>query len=132
MMLACGTCRLSSTQALANPSSALLQGAGATDADGDRFDYNKDPISWFYQVQSSLTGVKGSRHPQQRGKLDTSCAHAAPPSTLQNQIKSEEQFQAKKTELRKAAVERLESVFEKKGKVGGRSKRRMLRHASTP
>lgn len=59
-----------------------FSGAGASDADGDRFDYNKDPISWFYQ----------------------------------NQIKSEEQFQAKKTELRKAAVERLESVFEKKGK----------------
>lgn len=54
------------------------------------------------------------------------------PFPLQNQIKSEEQFQAKKTELRKAAVERLESVFEKKGKVGGRSKRHMLRHASTP
>lgn len=80
MKLACGPCRLSSTQARANPSFALLQGVGATDADGDRFDYNKDPISWFYQVQSSLTGVKGSRQPQQRGRLDTSCAHAAPPS----------------------------------------------------
>lgn len=36
---------------------------------------------------------------------------------LQNQIKSEEQFQAKKSELRSAALERLETIFDKKGKV---------------
>ena len=36
---------------------------------------------------------------------------------LQNQIKSEEQFQAKKAELRAAALERLENIFEEKGKV---------------
>jgi hypothetical protein len=35
----------------------------------------------------------------------------------QNQIKSEEQFQAKKSELRAAALERLETTFDKKGKV---------------
>lgn len=38
---------------------------------------------------------------------------------LQNQIKSEEQFQAKKSELRTAAKERLENIFENKGKVSG-------------
>ena len=36
---------------------------------------------------------------------------------MQNQIKSEEQFQAKKAELRAAAHDRLESLFDKKGKV---------------
>jgi hypothetical protein len=70
---------------------------------------------------------------QRHRRLNASCAHAAASlPLLQNQIKSEEQFQAKKTELHKAAVERLESVFEKKGKVGGLGNQRMLRHASTP
>ncbi|GBF97562.1 hypothetical protein Rsub_10163 [Raphidocelis subcapitata] len=50
-------------------------------ADGDRFDYNKDPVSWFFQ----------------------------------NQIRSEEEFQARKTELRAAARARLDALFEKKG-----------------
>jgi hypothetical protein len=66
---------------------AAAQGGAATaaaDGGNDRFDYNKDPISWFYQ----------------------------------NQIKSEEQFQAKRSELREAAKERLENIFEAKGKVG--------------
>eukprot|EP00878_Enallax_costatus_P000625 GHUV01000728.1.p2 GENE.GHUV01000728.1~~GHUV01000728.1.p2 ORF type:complete len:164 (+),score=45.27 GHUV01000728.1:1880-2371(+) len=48
----------------------------------EHFDYNKDPISWFYQ----------------------------------NQIKSEEQFQAKKAELRETARHKLDEIFEKKGK----------------
>lgn len=36
---------------------------------------------------------------------------------LQNQIRSEEQFAAKKAELRQIAKEQLENIFEKKGKV---------------
>ncbi|KAF6265355.1 hypothetical protein COO60DRAFT_1633780 [Scenedesmus sp. NREL 46B-D3] len=50
--------------------------------DDDRFDYNKDPVAWFYQ----------------------------------NQIRSEEEFQAKKTALREQARERLDVIFEQKGK----------------
>lgn len=48
----------------------------------ERFNYEKDPISWFYQ----------------------------------NQIKSEEQFQEKKAELRETARHKLDDIFEKKGK----------------
>eukprot|EP00879_Flechtneria_rotunda_P007516 GHRR01007885.1.p1 GENE.GHRR01007885.1~~GHRR01007885.1.p1 ORF type:complete len:262 (+),score=61.44 GHRR01007885.1:282-1067(+) len=51
-------------------------------ADDERFNYNKDPISWFYQ----------------------------------NQIKSEEEFQANKEQLRQEARTRLDKIFEKKGK----------------
>lgn len=50
--------------------------------DDDRFDYNKDPVAWFYQ----------------------------------NQIRSEEEFQAKKAALRETARARLDEIFEKKGK----------------
>lgn len=93
------------------------QGAGAAGTDDDRFDYNKDPISWFYQVSGpTLTVQLKPRTAQSAGAehaVNCCCACTCP----QNQIKSEEQFQAKKAELRKAAVERLENIFEKKGKV---------------
>lgn len=36
--------------------------------------------------------------------------------SLQNQIRSEEEFQAKKSKLREQARERLDSIFEQKGK----------------
>jgi hypothetical protein len=47
-----------------------------------RFDYNKDPVGWFYQ----------------------------------NQIRSEEEFQANKERVRTEARERLHELFDKKGK----------------
>ncbi|KIZ02651.1 hypothetical protein MNEG_5310 [Monoraphidium neglectum] len=53
----------------------------------DRFDYNKNPVSWYVEDWF-----------------------------FQNQIKCEEEFQARKAELRAAARKQLDEVFEKKGK----------------
>ncbi|KAI8471726.1 MAG: hypothetical protein J3K34DRAFT_226379 [Monoraphidium minutum] len=57
-------------------------GVAAGAPGNDRFDYNKDPVSWFFQ----------------------------------NQIRSEEEFQERKAELRTAALARLDDIFERKGK----------------
>lgn len=53
--------------------------------------------------------------PQTRANAATPFPNPAP-RFFQNQIKSEEEFQARKSELRAAARARLDQVFEKKGK----------------
>ena len=66
--------------ALANATAA--NAANAANAGARRFDYERDPVAWFFQ----------------------------------NQIRSEEEFAARKAELRAAARARLDKVFAKKGK----------------
>ena len=113
---------------------AVQQGATTADPkDADRFDYNKDPISWFYQVrlliqlcQQVQTCHKPTPAQPAACCVCQCCSWLFERGCmfvlflwLQNQIKSEEQFQAKKSELRTAAKERLENIFENKGKVSG-------------
>lgn len=58
------------------------KGSGKKAKDAERFSYDKDPVSWFYQ----------------------------------NQIKCEEEFQQRKSELREEAKRRLDAIMDKKGK----------------
>lgn len=68
----------------AKPKKGVCPMGHAAEAEQDgRFDYEKDPISWFYQ----------------------------------HQIRSEEDFQKKKVDLREAAKKRLEDIMNRKNKA---------------
>jgi hypothetical protein len=106
----------------------------------DRFDYSKDPISWcalgsaharsHAHLRAAWRPARGRAHARPCCSPPCSvvpclalapCApHAAPgPSTprfFQSQIRSEEEFQARKAQLRATARKRLDAVFEKKNK----------------
>jgi hypothetical protein len=113
------------------------QGAKSGANDADRFDYNKDPISWFYQVSNLSHPTHHQqahgcmRHCKAAGRISqpTHVCSAHDELVSQNQIKSEEQFQAKKSELRAAALERLETIFDKKGKVRVRGQHHLRQHS---